>query len=111
MGMLRPGVNSPHRPLFVEAHAWGGRVLVLISFITVLTGIAALHLVANSVSSAWLVVVLLLVGFQICAGLLFEFVLKKTMTRRGIVAEVDMVQIPYTQPQEEDDSEEVYTSD
>lgn len=111
MGVLRPGVNSPLRPLFVEAHLWGGRTLLTLGIISVFIGIVAFHETEVTNASTWFFVVLLLLAVQIGIALFAEFVLKKSMQRRGVVSEVDMVQIHYTQPQEEEDSEELYSSD
>lgn len=111
LGILRPGVNSPLRPIFAEAHSWGGRALLTLGMINVSIGIFAFHETEASNASTWFFVVLLLLAVQIGFALFAEFVLKKSMLRRGVVSEVDMVQIRYTQPQEEEDSEELYSSD
>ena len=93
-----------------EAHSWGVHALLVLGVTNVFIGISALHVTDASNATPWFFSVLLLLSVQIGVALFAEFILKKSMTRRGIVSEVDMVQIHYTQPQEED-SEEHYSSD
>ena len=110
MGFLRPAEESTNRSLFRVAHAWGGRCLALLSITTVFIGISAFHLTSNADPSTWIGSVLLLLFLQLCTGLFFELGPRRTAQRRGIVSEVNMVQIPYARPGEQD-SDEHYTTD